>query len=88
MATARKMVDQGLAQAPGFHELHQVKGRAALVQARWERQQGRNPRAALQSAETSLRRAKALNPRMADLETDLREVLAFRAEPRGPTGTR
>jgi serine/threonine-protein kinase len=77
------LLKQGLAAAPGFHELHQVKGRAALVKARWERRQGRDGAASLQMAETALRRAKRLNPRIADLESDLREILDFRAERTG-----
>jgi hypothetical protein len=88
LEAVQRMLKQGLAAAPGFHELHQVQGRAALVKARWERLQGRNGSASLQMAETALRKAKRLNPRIADLDSDLREVLDFRAERTGAQGPR
>ena len=85
---ARRLVEKGLTRGAGFHELHQVKGRAGLAQARWERQQGRTGIAALTLAEAELRKAKALNPRIADLDTDLGEILAFRAGQPGTSGLR
>jgi tetratricopeptide (TPR) repeat protein len=75
----QRLLAEGLAQAPKFHELHQVKGRAALVQARWERHLGENEAASLTMARAELQKAKALNPRIADLDSDLHEILEFQA---------
>lgn len=75
----QRMLAEGLAQAPKFHELHQVKGRAGLVQARWERHLGKNEMVSLAMARAELQTAKALNPRIADLDSDLREIQEFQA---------
>ncbi len=88
LQAVQRLLRLGLAAAPGFHELHQVQGRAALVKARWERRQGRDGAASLRAAEAALRKAKALNPRIADLDSDLREVLDFRAGRTGTLGSR
>ncbi len=80
LAAAHRMLAEGLVQAPEFHELHQVKGRVGLVMARWDRHLGRNVSASLRMARTEIQKAKALNPRIADLDSDLREVLEFQAK--------
>lgn len=74
---AEKLIAQGLKLAPQFHELYQAEGRTALVAARWKRVNGRSETKSLALARTSMRRAKALNPRLAELDEDLRELKAF-----------
>jgi serine/threonine-protein kinase len=80
LADTRRLLHLGLAVAPKFHELHQVRGRAALVEARWDRHLGGNGTAFLRTAEADLRKARNFNPRIADLDSDLHEILAFKAE--------
>lgn len=82
LARAEQLLGKGLAQAPAFHELLQVQGRTKLVQARWDQSRGRDPRPALAAARSALRKAKALNPRMADLDDDLHETDQLKARSR------
>lgn len=74
---AETLIAHGLKLAPQFHELHQGEGRLRLVEARWDRLQGRDERKATAQARASMLRAKALNPRLAELDEDLKELEVF-----------
>jgi serine/threonine-protein kinase len=84
MLLAQRLLSRGLAENPAFHELHQVKGRMGLVLARWNRHSPKREAAFLAMAKASLLKAKALNPRIMDLDSDLQELAtmeAARSEP-------